>query len=450
MLDRMVPTLPARALTLAFGIALAAACGGDRGGDDSAGAAGDGEGAAARWDPALCDQNPGITLPAGFCATIFADSTGSPRHLTVAPNGDVFVALARPRGGQGEAAGGGVLALRDTNRDGRADVRRSFGKPGGTGIGLAGGWLYHDQATEIVRYPIAANALEPSGAPETIVRDMPTGGHAARNLVLDGASLFVNFGSRTNACQVADRQRESRGVDPCTELEQRAGIWRFDANRQAQAPRDGERFATGIRNAVGMARHPGTGRLWAAQHGRDQLLQNWPKLFTAEESAEKPAEELMEIARGDDYGWPYCYYDPQLRKLVLAPEYGGDGEQVGRCAEKKDPVAYLPAHYAPNALHFYAGRQFPARYRDGAFVAFHGSWNRAPLPQAGYQVGFVPLGGERPATGFEPFAGGLVGEGVQPGTAVRRPTGLAESPDGSLYITDDAGGRIWQVHYTGR
>src|SRR5438874_8719998 len=134
----------------------------------------------------------------------------------------------------------------------------------------------------------------------------------------------------------------------------------------------------GIRNSVAITINPRDGELYVVQHGRDQLGgggADWPKLFTAEQGAELPAEELFHVQRGDDFGWPYCYFDPQQKKKVLAPEYGGDGKEVGRCSTKKGDVAYFPAHWAPNGLLFYTGSLFPAHYRDGAFIAFHGSWN---------------------------------------------------------------------------
>jgi glucose/arabinose dehydrogenase len=266
----------------------------------------------------------------------------------------------------------------------------------------------------------------------------------------------VNFGSRTNSCQQEDRRDRSPGVDPCVELERRAGIWRFDANRTGQAATSGERWATGIRNAVAIGAD-GSGQLWAAQHGRDQLLQNWAPMYDAEKSAELPAEELLKVDRGDDFGWPYCYFDHAQRQRVLAPEYGGDGgREVGRCADKEPPVVAFPGHWAPNALVFYGGSQFPARYRGGAFIAFHGSWNRAPLPQQGYRIAFVPppvgqSGGALDGrAGFETFAEGFVdGTIQQPTQAEYRPSGLAVAPDGALFITDDKGGRIWRVVYTG-
>lgn len=394
-----------------------------------------------------CDpDNGGITLPEGFCATVFADGVGRPRHIVVAPSGDVFVALA---GGRGQR--GGVLALRDTNGDGKADVQEQFGDNGGNGIALRGEYLYFAPNDAVLRYRLPAGQLKASGRPDTIVAGLPADrNHAAKTIVVDNAgNLFVNIGSPSNACQVQDRQPGSPGMDPCPELETRAGIWKFSANRLRQKQSDGQRYATGIRNAVALTIHPVNGGLYGVQHGRDQLYANWSNLFTAEQSAEKPSEELIRIQEGDDFGWPYCYHDPELRRKVLAPEYGGDGRTVGRCASAKEPLLAFPAHWAPNAILFYTGRQFPERYRNGAFIAFHGSWNRAPLPQAGYKVVFVPFNGDRPAGGYETFADGFAGENVQPGTARHRPTGLAQGPDGALYITDDAGGRIWRVVYAG-
>jgi glucose/arabinose dehydrogenase len=279
------------------------------------------------------------------------------------------------------------------------------------------------------------------------VRDLPSArSHAAKSLALspDGRTLFVNVGSPSNSCQVTDRTLESPGQDPCPELATRAGVWRFDANTRRQTQADGKRFATGIRNAVALGLDP-SGRLWAAQHGRDQLGQNWPKLYTLEQSAEKPSEELFPVREGDDFGWPYCYHDPALGHRVLAPEYGGDGKTVGRCAEKRAPALAFPAHWAPDGLTFSTGAQFPERYRGGVFIAFHGSWNRAPLPQQGFRVAFVPFREGKPVGGYETFADGFWREdGSGP---KHRPVGVAQGPDGSLYITDDAAGRIWRVMY---
>src|SRR5580704_8325460 len=131
-----------------------------------------------------------------------------------------------------------------------------------------------------------------------------------------------------------------------------------------------------------------------AQHGRDQLHTNWPDLYTPDQEATLPAEELLLLKAKGDYGWPECYYDPFVQKLILAPEYGGDGKTSGVCANKTAPAAVFPAHWAPNAMVRYDLKQFPQRYHDGVFIAFHGSWNRAPYPQGGYNVVFQPLAGD--------------------------------------------------------
>jgi glucose/arabinose dehydrogenase len=392
-----------------------------------------------------CDaDNGGITLPQGFCALVVADSVGPARHLAVAPNGDLFIAIRNVRD-----AKGGIVAMRDTNGDGRMDVRERFGDNGGSGIALRGSDLLFATDDAVLRYRMSRGSLRPTGAADTIVGQLPAfRSHNAKTIAVRGNDLFVNIGAPSNSCQVQDRRPESPGQDPCPELETRAGIWRFDANRTRQTQRDGERWATGIRNAVAITIDPSTGELWAAQHGRDQLMQNWPAHFDTTKSAELPAEELLRVTRGDDFGWPYCFYDGFAKRKVLAPEYGGDGQEVGRCANAKGPVAAMPAHWAPNGLLFYDGRQFPGRFRGGAFIAFHGSWNRAPRPQGGYNVVFVPFAQRAPSP-HEIFATGYAGDSVQPAGARHRPVGLAVAPDGSLYISDDRGGRIWRVIWKG-
>lgn len=392
--------------------------------------------------PACAADNGGLRLGPEFCALVVADLGERVRHIAVRDNGDIIVSVAsRP---QGDPTGG-VYVLRDTTGDGAIDVRSRFGElNGGTGLQLAGDQLWFGYDDAIVRYTLPEGALEPSSGPDTIVRGLPADrSHRAKSIAVgaDGR-LYVNIGSPSNSCQSEDRQPGVPGQDPCPELETRAGIWVFDANRVGQTQADGERFATGIRNAVALGFDPG-GQLYAVQHGRDNLAQNWE--YTEEASAEKPAEELFRVDQGDDFGWPYCYFDPDLNRRVLAPDYGGDGQEAGRCADTEDPVFAFPAHWAPNDLLFYTGEQFPARYRDGIFIAFHGSWNRAPLPQAGYNVVFLPFNAGAPLANHEVFADGFAGETMTPGEADHRPTGLAQGPDGSLYITSDQNGRIWRV-----
>ncbi|MES2639366.1 MAG: PQQ-dependent sugar dehydrogenase [Myxococcota bacterium] len=403
-----------------------------------------------------CDpDNGGITLPAGFCATLFADGVTGARQLDVAANGDVFVA--------GED-GNGVWALRDTDGDGHADEKGKFADGfGASHVALFEGHLYVDhqppnpetEPTIIERYPRHQDSLSPEGPPETIVADLPSGapGHKTRNFAItrDG-SIYVNVGSPTDACQPAEHDREPdvAGLDPCPQLDTTAGIWRFDARMPGQTQAGAEHFARGIRNAVAITTNPDDDTLWVAQHGRDNLGE-WEHLeFTAEDNAEVPAEELFQVNRGDDYGWPYCYFDPRLEARVLAPEYGGDGVTVGRCVAFDQNVGWFPGHWAPNAMMFYTGRMFPDRYQEGVFLAFHGSWNRAPLTQGGFNVVFQPLGDGHATGPFEVFADGFApNPNDEDAPENSRPTGLAQGRDGAVYVSDDARGRIWRIVYVG-
>jgi glucose/arabinose dehydrogenase len=408
-------------------------------------------------------DNDGLTLPTGFCATVFADTIGHARHVVVNSNGDVYVNTWSGRYYSSPAPRGGfVVALRDTNGDGKADVIRRFGPDsahgngGGTGIGIYQGALYVEESGarsgRIVRYAISTDSMTPTSAnSEVIVTGLPVDGDHPMHPFAIGQTgdLFMNSGSASNSCQVKNRTLESPGRKPCTELLTRAGIWHYDANRTNQRFSPAQRYATGIRNAVGIGFDPG-GQLYSTQHGRDQLYENWPKLYTAEQGQNLPAEELLKIVKGGDYGWPYCYYDGEQRKLVLAPEYGGDGgKAVGECATKNGPEAFFPAHWAPNALVFYTGTQFPAHYKGGVFIAFHGSWNRAPGPQQGYNVAFVPFAGGKPVdpAKYEIFADGFAGPNKDPNAARHRPSGITQGADGALYVTDDKGGRVWRIVY---
>jgi glucose/arabinose dehydrogenase len=445
-----------RAVAAVAFAATVGACGtgGDRSATDTArhDSAGGSTSSASR-DPSCASDNGGITLPDGFCAGVFADTIGHARHVAVAPNGDLFIALEyhAPRDTSRKSAQvqASALALRDANHDGRADTMVYIGKgeKGGTGIALADSFVYIDEQTKIVRYHLANGALEPTGAPQTVISGIPIAGdHNARNFIIDSkGNLFLNIGSATNACQEHNRTAKSPGVNPCTELKMRAGIWRFDARKTGQVFSPNARYATGIRNAEGLAIDPASGQLYATQHGRDQLYDNWQPLFDAKYSAENPAEELMQVNQGDDFGWPYCYYSLDAKKLVLAPEYGGDGKKTEQCDQKKEPVAVFPGHWAPMDVFFYTGSMFPEKYKRGVFIPFHGSWNRAPEPQAGYRVVFQPLDGGKASGDYETFANGFAGANPQPDAAPHRPVGVAQGPNGELYITDDAHGRVWRV-----
>jgi glucose/arabinose dehydrogenase/mono/diheme cytochrome c family protein len=404
-------------------------------------------------------DNGGITLPPGFCATVFADNLGHARHLAVAPNGVVYVNTwsGRYYGNDTPPAGGFLVALQDTKGDGRADVITRFGDTaaqgshGGTGIALYNGSLYAEENDRIMRYKLPAAGIAPTAAGEVIVSGLPlTGDHPMHPFAIDPQGhLYVDLGSATNSCQVQNRTLNSPGIDPCTELETRGGTWRYDANKTGQHFSPAERFATGIRNGEGFA-FDAAGGVYVTQHGRDQLSENFPNLYRAEQGPNLPAEELLRLEQGADYGWPECYFDGTQQKLVLAPEYGGDGgKTVGVCAQKRGPIASFPAHWAPNDLAIYNAQQFPNAYRGGAFIAFHGSWNRAPFPQGGYNVVFQPLADGKPSGSFVVFAEGFAGAVKEPGQAAHRPSGLAVGPDGALYVSDDSHGRIWRVTFHG-
>ena len=393
-------------------------------------------------------DNAGLKLPDGFSALIFADTLGRTRHLDVNSNGDVYASLSRAKNG------GGIVCMRDEDGDGKADIFKYHGIYDGTGIELHKGYVYVGADTLVARYKLTEGELVPSGNPEIIAAGFgQQNQHATKPIAFDqSGNLYVTVGAPSNACQTQDRTKGSPGMDPCPILELHGGIWRFkdDVPNQDQA-KDGHRYATGIRNAVAIGWNKKENTLYAMQHGRDQLSQFFPELYTDQQNADLPAEEFLLVEDGSDFGWPYCYYDGAQSKKVLAPEYGGDGLKIDRCAAADDPIMAFPAHTAPNDVLFYTGTMFPEKYKNGAFIAFHGSWNRAPRPQDGYYVVFVPFKGTLPSGAWEIFASGFAGvDSVKsPREAQHRPCGLAQGPDGSLYIADDVAGRIYRIIYNG-
>ena len=405
------------------------------------------------------NDDSGLTLPPGFCATVFADDIGHARHIVVGPNGVVYINTwsGQYYGNAAPHAGGFLVALQDKTGAGKAEVTERFGETvqsggaGGTGIGMYEGSIYAESKDRIVRYALPAGSIVPRDPPETIVSGLPLGGdHPMHPFIISAeGSMYVDVASTTNACQLQNRQLKSPGADPCTELVTRGGVWRYDANKTNQTFSPAERYATGIRNAEGFA-IDSSGRVFVTQHGRDQLHANWPDLYKPEEEATQPAEQLMLLKSGGDYGWPECYYDAIVQKLVLAPEYGGDGgKSVGPCASKIAPAAAFPAHWGPNGMALYDKNQFPARYHNGVFIAFHGSWDRAPYPQGGYNVVFQALDGDHASGNCEVFADGFAGPVKTPDGASHRPSGVAVGPDGSLYVSDDVRGRIYRIVYHG-
>ncbi len=391
------------------------------------------------------EDNGGILLPANFGALVVADSLGRGRHLAVNDNGDVYIHLRKL-----DDHGNSIIALRDVNNDGRADIKKGFSKVTGTGIEIYNGFLYYASRTEIYRSPMRKGILLPGDHIDTLVHMVDGTGHMEKTFTFDNkGNMYVNIGSQSNACQEKQRSKGSPGKDPCIELETRAGIWKFSDNELHQQQDLSLRYATGIRNAVALSWNFDVDKLYALQHGRDDLHRFWPEHFTEEQNLELPAEEFLMIEEGDDFGWPYCYWDQFKKQKLLNPEYGGDGEIVGRCEGIKSPILGFPGHWAPNDLLFYEGDMFPEKYRHGAFIAWHGSWNRLGYEQAGYNVVFVPMKDGKPSGKWEIFADGFKGPNPieNPGDAIFRPCGLAEGPDGSLYIVDSQVGRVWRIMY---
>ncbi len=389
-----------------------------------------------------------LTIPAGFKTTVFADGLGSARHIAVTADGIVFVKLAKKKNGNT------IVRLEDKNKDGVSDNMSMFGDYTGTGIAVKDGYLYTSSDTEVFRYKLNADGtVATPQAPEKIVTGLlARGEHEAKAITLDNAgNLYVNIGAFSNSCQVEDRVAGSLGRMPCPVLDSAGGIWQFKADKMNQTYGDGTRYATGLRNVVGLDWNTATNTLFVMQHGRDQLNTLFPAMYTDKQSAELPAECMYEIHPGDNAGWPYIYFDPFQNKKILAPEYGGDGKKTG-ADSTINPVVAFPAHMAPNGLLFYTGDKFPAKYRNGAFIAFHGSWNRAPEPQEGFYVAFVPFENGKPSGKWEVFANGFSGGAAQTasGRAKHRPCGLAQGPDGSIYVTDDEKGTIWKISYASK
>ena len=401
-------------------------------------------------DESCPDGDPTIHVPEGFCATIFADGLFRPRQLTVSSAGDVFVALGNSRDG---LVKGHVVALRDADGDGTADDRAEFGDAGGTGVLWRDDTLYFAEDDRVIRWSAPAGTLTPTESPAVVVGGLPkTGDHAAKAIqMLGDGRLLVVVGSETNACQPTNRTPGTPGIDPCPELAVRAGVWSFDPTRTDQTQADGSLFATGVRNATSFAVHPTSGLVVTANNGRDQLHEFWPTLFSAEDDKVYPSEELAVLTPGTDRGWPYCYHDPIVDQMKLAPEYGGDRVAQGRCAAIPSPMLALPAHWASLGMTFYTGDQFPEAYRGGAFLSFHGS-RFDPLADdevPGYSVGFISFDGDT-ARSWDQFATGFAGDDRPlPDGADHRPVGVATSPAGDLYITDDQGGRVWRIRYQG-
>ena len=400
-------------------------------------------------------DNGAISLPPGFRALVVADNlvvgkkvnntTEKLRGIVVAPNGDIYA--------KGQA--GSIFALRDADGDGRAEMVKEFGQgDGGTHIALHDGWLYHSSRTTVYRYKYTPGELVPTGEVQTVIAKLPAErDHAQKAFAFDDSGrMLVEIGSPYNVYSKPDRQLGAKGMDPTEFQKTYGGFWRFDANKLNQTQADGTRYSTGHRHALALAFHPVSKQFFMVQMGRDNLNVVDPAHYDALDNAERVSEVLHVIREGSNFGWPFSYYDPIKKAHMLAPEFGGDNIKKVDPNPYDQPLVAFPAHWAPLQMAIYTGAQFPQRYRNGAFVTFHGSWNRAPRYQGGYNVAFVPFDEKGMPTGtYETFADGFAGkaEFVNTGDARFRPAGVTVGPDGSLYITESEKGRIWRVIYTG-
>lgn len=386
-----------------------------------------------------------LVLPSGFSAAKLVTDLGRARHIAIAANGDVFVKLEKLKDGKG------IYRLHDNDGDGKADIITGFGNYVGTGIAIKNGYLYASSNTEVFRYKLneSDGKVDEASEQKIITGLVDKGQHNSKSITLDNAgNIYVNIGCPSNICQVQDRTKGSPGQDPCPLLETAGGIWQFKADQQNQSYAQGVRYATGLRNVVGLDWNKEANDLYVMQHGRDMLFQFYPELFDVKSGANNPAEEMFRIKKGADCGYPYCYFDNDKKLKLLNPEYGGDRVKAGSCDGKEKSIMQFSGHLAPNALLFYTGTKFPEKYRNGAFIAFHGSWNRTPEPQAGYFVVFVPFKNGLPSGDWEVFANGFAGANIN--RAKYRPCGLAQSADGSLYVSEDNNGTVWKIDYNSK
>jgi glucose/arabinose dehydrogenase len=345
--------------------------------------------------------------PPGFSLELLATGLSEPRLLRVAPNGDIFIA---------ETGAGDIRVLRGGAKE-QSPTAAVYAKGLDGPFGLAfyppgpnPQYLYVGTVDAVLRFPYRSGDVAP-GRPETIVANLPTGGHSTRDVIFssDGRKMYVSVGSLSND-QESGSAEETR----------RADILQFNPDGSGE-----RRFATGMRNPVQMAIHPLTGALWTVVNERDGF------------GDDLPPDYVTRVRDGAFYGWPWYYIGanqdprhkgehPELRDRVVVPD------------------VLLQPHSAPLGLAVYTGAQFPAAYRNDLFVALHGSWNRSR--RTGYKVVRVVLHAGKPTGEYEDFLTGFV---TPEGDVWARPVGVAVAPDGALLVSDDAGGTVWRVSYTG-
>ncbi|HEX4635147.1 MAG TPA: PQQ-dependent sugar dehydrogenase [Rhizomicrobium sp.] len=394
---------------------------------------------------ALASEPDGLTLPPGFHASVVAEGLGPIRHMAIRDNGDIYVSTSHRR----DQPSAGIIALRQGPDHKAVQVEHFSTVDQGTGIRIYKGALYAASGTGIYRFALDGSALVPVAAPETMVDGLAASNHP---IAFDGkGNLFVSLDGGGNICTDPNAPKGGKpvGLMPCPNLEVKGGIWRFDAAKSGQSFKDGEHYATGIRNSSALDWHEGDG-LYSAMHGRDGTHATFPDIASASDDDAIP-DEMFRVVKGTDMGWPYSYYDGNRKLRLMAPEYGGDGKKSPDQANYATAVAaFQPRRPAVLDLAFYNGSRFPRMYRGGAFLAMHGS-EGAPLPEghAGYNVVFVPFAGDRagkPSVFIDGFAGPTSGD-KNVSTAAYRPVGVAVGADGALYVADSNKGRIWRIAY---
>ncbi|MEO8584096.1 MAG: PQQ-dependent sugar dehydrogenase, partial [Flavitalea sp.] len=408
-------------------------------------------------------DNGGLFLPDNFQALVVVDSIGEARHLAVNTNGDIYVKLQYNNKMNGK---GGTVGLRDLNGDGKADSVVYFGDYtdiGGSAVGMTihDGYLWTSTVNQVLRTRLTDGDLIPKSKTDVMLTDEDTAvenhWHTTKPVAFDNKGhMYIPFGTPSDAGQDIRLYGpvgipNGKGLEPPIDLENHGGIWRFDANKTNQKQKDGYRYSTGIRSIVGMQWNKKDESLYAVVNGIDNFHTIYPTIFSSWQAAVFPAEMLIKATDGANFGWPYAYFDQIVGKQVLQPGYGGDGKIIGRASEFTAPVMGFPGHWAPMDVMFYDGDQFPERYKNGCFIAFHGSTDRSPYPQAGFIVVFVPFENGKPNNKYEVFADGFTGMDtvVNTNDAVARPMGLSTGPDGSLYISESNNGKIWRVMYKG-
>ncbi|MEJ7809620.1 MAG: PQQ-dependent sugar dehydrogenase [Gemmatimonadaceae bacterium] len=342
-----------------------------------------------------------LTVPAGFKVDYFARGVGGVRFMALSPEGVVYATRTGP---------GQVVRLPDDNRDGMADsvviVARGLRSP--HGLAFHKGYLYVANTDGVVRMRLGADGRA-AGEPEKLNSYSAGGGHFTRTIVFgaDGA-MYVSIGSSCNLCV------EEKG--------DRAAVMRYDEDGE-----NGRLYARGLRNAVGLAVHPDTRQIWVSTHERDNLRP---------EHEDLPPEEIDILRDGGDFGWPYCYSSGG--RPVANPEYN----DPARCSRTVTAALEMQAHSAPMGLAFLKGAsQFPREYRGDVLLAFHGSWNRST--PTGAKIVRVRVKDGKPAS-YEDFVTGWQGAD---GRRWGRPVDVLVHKDGSVLISDDAGGAIYRVSH---